>query len=103
MQSSVSVIHDEKKRATIQISLDRFSKKVRVEPSKEPEAVPSTSGMREIAAYPLVPIAADPLALPSPTSSLLQSVTLLAGLLNASPCIPAGVLYYCIFQGTIRF
>ena len=66
-----SVIYDEKKRATIQISLDPFSKRVdRVEPIKEPEAVPSTSGLREIAAYPLTPIAKHPLALPSPTSSL---------------------------------
>ena len=66
-----SVIYDEKKRATIQISLDPFSKRVdRVEPTKEPEAVPSTSGLREIAAYPLTPIAKHPLALLSPTSSL---------------------------------
>ena len=66
-----SVIYDEKKRATIQTSLDLYSKRVdRVEPIKEPEAVPSTSGFREIAADPLTPIAEDPLALPSPTSSL---------------------------------
>ena len=66
-----SVIYDEKKRATIQISLDPFSKRVdRVEPTKEPEAVPSTSGLCEIAAYPLTPIAKHPLALLSPTSSL---------------------------------
>ena len=37
--------------------------------SKEPEPVPSTSGMSEIAACPLSPIADDPSALPSPTSS----------------------------------
>ena len=35
--------------------------------------------------------------------SLLQSVTLLACALDARPCIPAVVLYYCTFQGTIRF
>ena len=71
MQSNAIVSSDEKKRATIQISLDPFSKRVdRVEPIKEPEAVPSTSGLREIAAYPLTPSAKHPLALPSPTSSL---------------------------------
>ena len=63
------VIHDEKKRATTQKSLDSFSKKVHsIETSKEPEPVPSTSGMSEIAACPPAPIADDPSALPSPTS-----------------------------------
>ena len=33
--------------------------------------------------------------------SLLQLVTLLACSLNATPCMPAVVLYYCTFQGTI--
>ena len=37
--------------------------------SKEPEPVPSTSGMSEIAACPPSPIADYPSALPSPTSS----------------------------------
>ena len=37
--------------------------------SKEPEPVPSTSGMSEIAACPPSPVADDPSALPSPTSS----------------------------------
>ena len=32
--------------------------------------------------------------------SLLQTVTLLARPLDASPCVPAIVLYYCTFQGT---
>ena len=32
---------------------------------------------------------------------LLQSVTLLACSLDASPCMPAVVLYYCTFQGTV--
>ena len=31
----------------------------------------------------------------------LQSVTLLACSLNASPCVPAAVPYYCTFQGTM--
>ena len=34
--------------------------------------------------------------------SLLQSVTLLACSLSASPCVPATVLYYYTFQGAIR-
>ena len=33
--------------------------------------------------------------------SLLQSVTLLACSLDASPCMPAVVRYYCTFQGTV--
>ena len=64
------VIDDEKKRATTQTSLNHFFKRVdRIESSKEPEPVPSTSGMSEIAACPPSPIADDPSALPSPTSS----------------------------------
>ena len=64
------VIYDEKKRTTTQTSLNHFSKRAdRIEPSKEPEPVPSTSGVSEIAACPLSPIADYPSALPSPTSS----------------------------------
>ena len=64
------LIYVEKKRATTQTSLDHFFKKVdRIESIKEPELVSSTSGVSEIAACPLSPIADDPLALPSPTSS----------------------------------
>ena len=64
------VICDEKKRATTQTSLDSFFKRAdRTESSKEPEPVPSTSGVSEIAACPPSPIADDPSALPSPTSS----------------------------------
>ena len=63
------VICDEKKRATTQTSLDSFFKKVdRIESSKEPEPVPSTSGMNEIAVCPPSPIADKGSALPSPTS-----------------------------------
>ena len=63
-------IYDEKERAMTQTPLDRFFKRVdRIESSKEPEPVPSTSGMSEIAACPPSPIADDPSALPSPTSS----------------------------------
>ena len=64
------VTYDEKNRATTQTPLDRFFKRVdRIESSKEPEPVPSTSGMSEIAACPLSPISDDPSALPSPASS----------------------------------
>ncbi|XP_057400637.1 deoxyuridine 5'-triphosphate nucleotidohydrolase, mitochondrial isoform X4 [Balaenoptera acutorostrata] len=64
------VIYDENKRATTQTPLDRFFKRVdRIESSKEPEPLPSTSGVSEIASCPPSPIADDPSALPSPTSS----------------------------------
>ena len=42
----------------------------KIESSKEPESVPSTSGVGEFVACPLSPIADDPSALPSPTTSL---------------------------------
>ena len=51
--------------------------------------MPSTSGVSESAACPLSPMADYPSA-PSPTCSLLQSVTLLACSLDA--CVPAVVL-----------
>ena len=64
------VIHDEKKPATIQPSLHHFLKRVdRIESSKEPEPVSSTSGLSEIAACPPSPVADDPSVLPSSTSS----------------------------------
>ncbi|KAJ8781183.1 hypothetical protein J1605_011167 [Eschrichtius robustus] len=68
------VIYDGKKRATTQTSLDHFFKRVdRIESSKEPEPVPSTSGVSEIAACFPSPIADNSSALPSPTSSLSSS------------------------------
>ena len=52
------------------VSLDRFFKRVdRTESNKEPESVPSTSCVSEIAACPPSPVADDPSTLPSPTSS----------------------------------
>ena len=65
--------------------------------------MPSVSGMSEMAACPPSPTADDlsPLASPG-LLSLIQSVTLLACLLNASPWTPAIALYYCTFQGTLR-
>ena len=47
-------ICDNKRRATTQTSLDRFFKRVdRIESSKEPEPVPSKSGVSEIATCPV--------------------------------------------------
>ena len=64
------VIYNEKKRATTQTSLDRFFKRVdTLESSKEPAPAPSVSGVSAIAARPPSPIADDPSALPSPSSS----------------------------------
>ena len=57
--------------------------------SKMGMCVLSTSGMSDVAACPPSPVAGDPSVLPS---SLLQSVTLLAWSLDASPCMPAVVL-----------
>ena len=64
------VIHEEKKRATTQISLEHFYKKVdRIESNKESEPEPSASGVSKIAAFPSSPIADNTSALPSPSSS----------------------------------
>ena len=76
-----------RKGATTQIYLDHFFKRVdRIESSKEP--VPSVSGVSEIAACPPSPIADDPSALPSPTSSLSpsQSLFVLVHLMPAPAC-----------------
>ena len=68
------IIYDEENRATTQMSLDHFFKRVdRVEPSKEPKPVPSVSGMNEVAACPPTPIAHNSSALPSLTSSPFSS------------------------------
>ena len=72
--------------------------------SKEPEPEPATSGMNETAARPPSPIADDPSAPLTHLLPLLQSATLLARSLDASPCTPAVVMYYCTFQSnqTVR-
>ena len=55
--------------------------------------MPSVSGVSEIAACPPSPIVDDPSSLPSPyLLSLLQSITLFARSLNASPSVPTVVL-----------
>ena len=53
-----------------------FRKVDRIESSKEPESVSSMPGMSETAACPPSPIADDPSALPSPTSSPNSSQSL---------------------------
>ena len=65
------VIYDKKNKATTKTSLDHFFlKRVdRIEFSKGLEPVPSASGISEIAACSLSPIANDLSALPSPSSS----------------------------------
>ena len=62
--------------------------------------IPSMSGVIETAACPPSPIADDPSALPSPSSSpsSSQSVTLLACSLGASPRMSAVVLDYLYFS-----
>ena len=57
--------------------------------------------MSEIAACPLSPFANNPSALPSPTSSLLQSGTPFSWSFDASPCMPTVVLYYYTLQGAM--
>ena len=77
------VIYEEKKRATTWTSLDIiffFFKRVdQIEFSKEPNPVPATSGVSEIAACPPSPVA-DGASAPSSPSSSLSSV-------SASPCL----------------
>ena len=67
----------------------------RIESSKEPEPVLSSSDVSEITVCHPSPIADDPSVLPFSTSSpsSSQSVTLLACSLNASPCMQAVALY----------
>ena len=69
------VTYEEKKRSYYPDVPGHFFKRVdRIESSKEP--VPSVSGVSETAACPPSPIADDPSALPSPTSSLSPSQSL---------------------------
>ena len=71
-----------------------FFKRVdRIESSKKPEPVPSTSGVSELAACPLSPIAGDPSALPSPTSSPRSSQQLFLPV-HSMPA-PVCQLLYC--------
>ena len=56
------------------------------------------SGVSEIAACPPSSIADSPSALLSAAASLPSSLDCL---LSASSCVPAVVLHYCTFQGTV--
>ena len=82
-----------------------FFKRIdRTESDKEPEPVPLLSGMNKIAACPPSPIAEDPSVLYLPLT-LLLTVTLFPALpecsFDASPSMPAVVLHYSTFQGTV--
>ena len=91
------VIHDMGKRATTQALLDHFFKRIeRIESSKEPEPVPSTSNESESAACPPSPVAADPSVLPSPTASPVSNSCRL--LTPCQSCVPAVVLYCVLFK-----
>ena len=62
--------HLQQEKDTTKLPLDCLFKRVdRSKSSKKPEPVPSTSGMNEIVACPVLPIADNPSALPSPISS----------------------------------
>ena len=90
------VTYDKKNRPTTQTWLDHFFKKVDwTESSKEPEPVPSMSGMSKTAACFPSPTADDPSALPFPTSSPYSSQQLFFPV----PSMPAPVcqlLYFII-------
>ena len=63
------VIYDEGKRAATQMSWDHLLERGdRIETSREPETVPSVSGMSDVAAGPPSTIGDDPSAVPSPSS-----------------------------------
>lgn len=66
--------------------------------SKMSTCVPSVSGMSDIAACPLSPIADDPSAWPSPPPRAPPSVILLACSLHVSPCVPNVVLTTVVFK-----
>ena len=77
-----------------QASLDHFFGRVgRIETSKEPEPVPSRSGMCDISACPPSPIADDPSALPSPASSASSSHSLFLPIYSM-PAPVCQLLYY---------
>ena len=81
-----------------------YSKSSTYEPScelsKRRTCVPSTSGVSKIAALCLLLLRILQLY-HLHLLALLQSVTLLACSLDASPWMPAVVLYCCTFQGTV--
>ena len=96
-----SMMRGEKKSYSQDITGSNLQKgrQNRIQQGTEP--VPSTSGVSEITAFPLAPIADDPAALPSPSSSPSSSQQLFLLFTHASPCMLAVVLCYCTFQGTV--
>ena len=90
------------KRATTQTSLDHFFKRAdRIESSKEPEPVPSTSCVSDtVACPPSPPIADDPSALLSPLPPPVSN-SLFVHLMPAPVCPCMYVLYYYTFQRAI--
>ena len=72
-----------------------------MESSKEPEPVPSMSGVSKTAACFPSPTADDPSALPFPTSSPYSSQQLFFPVPSVPARMPAVALYYCTFQGTV--
>ena len=83
--------------------VSKYSKSPTCEPSrcellKMQTCVPSVSGMNEIAACPPSPFADNPSALPSLTSPVDNSTCLFT---PCQPLMPAVILYYCTFQGTV--
>ena len=101
------VIYDEKKRSTTQTSLGHFFKRVdRIEPSKEPESVPSMSGMSKRAARPLPPIADGLLAPSSPTFSPASCQQLFLPVQSVPAPVCQLLYFYCTTtaqQGLLYF
>ena len=75
-----------------------FERVDRTESSWEPGSVASASGVSDTEAWPLSPIAGDPSALPTPTSSPISNSS--ARSPDARVCVPAVILQSCAFQGT---
>ena len=71
-----------------------FKRAGRIESSKEPEPVPSTSGLSEIAVCPPSPIADNPLASPSPPPLPPPVSNYSCLFIQCHLCVPAVVLYF---------
>ena len=97
------VIEDKKKRITTQTSLDKFFKRLdRIESSKGTRICFIKVRYKwncnlPFASYCWQSFSSTVSQLPS----LLQSVTLFACWLNASPYMPVVILYYCPFQDPV--
>ena len=104
MQSSATVFSMTRTKSYYSDITEFFFKRVdKIESIKEPEPVPLASDVSDTAACPSSPIADNPSALPSPTSSLPLSNSCLftrCQLLYASCC--TGLLYFSR-HCTVRF